>query len=127
MLALNDHKKAMRGSKILVLGLAYKPNVDDIRESPAIELMELFEELGADVRYSDPHVPRGHLMRKHDLTEATSLELTAKSIAGFDAVVVATDHEAFDWDLIAKHAQLVVDTRNALGSRMLGRPNYRRA
>jgi len=127
MLALNDQGKAVRGSKILVLGLAYKPNVDDIRESPAIELMELFEELGAKVRYSDPHVPRGHEMREHDLTEAESIDLTPKSLKEFDAVVVATHHDAFDWDLIAKNARLVVDTRNALGSRMLGKPHYYRA
>ncbi len=127
MLALNEQGKALKGSKILILGLAYKPDVDDIRESPAIKLLELLEKLGADVGYSDPHVPRGHKMREHDLSGRTSVELTPENIAAQDAVVVATDHKAFDWERIAKHARLVVDTRNALTSRMAGDPRYYKA
>ena len=127
MLALNDAGKAVRGAKVLILGLAYKPDVDDVRESPAIELIELFEELGASVRYCDPHVPVPPKMREHDLRHHTSIEISAKSIVEFDVVVVATDHKAFDWDMIASKARLVVDTRNALASRMLGRANYRKA
>ena len=127
MLALNQAGKAVRGSRILILGLAYKPDVDDVRESPAIELIELFEELGAAVRYADPHVPVPPKMREHDLGHHTAIELSAANLEGFDAVVVATDHKRFDWDLIARHARLVVDTRNALASRMQGRPNYFKA
>ena len=127
MLALNDVGKALKGSKVLVLGLAYKPDIDDIRESPAIALIEGFEALGADVDYSDPHVARGHLMRARDLSEYQSVDLTAERLASYDAVVVATDHKAFDWELIAKHAPLVVDTRNALRGLMDGDARYRQA
>ncbi len=127
MLALNDAGKAVRGASVLILGLAYKPDVDDVRESPAIELIELFEGLGAIVRYSDPHVPVPPKMREHDLRHHTSIDLDPRVLAGFDAVVVATDHRRFDWDMIAAHAKLVIDTRNALASRMLGRANYRKA
>ncbi len=127
MLALNSAGKAVRGSNVLILGLAYKPDVDDVRESPAIELIELFEELGARVRYSDPHVPVPPKMREHDLGHHESIDLTPAALAGFDLVVVATDHRRFDWDMIAAHAKLVVDTRNALASRMGGRANYTKA
>ena len=111
----------------LVLGLAYKPDVDDIRESPAIPLIEQLRELGADVRYHDPHVPHGHKMREHDLSAEASVDLDAETLAALDAVIVATDHKAFDWDLIARHAPLVVDTRNALASRLQGQPHYFKA
>lgn len=127
MLALNDFGKAMRGAKVLVLGLAYKPDVDDVRESPAIELIELYEGLGASVRYSDPHVPKPPRMREHDLSHHTSLDLSPATLRDFDAVVVATDHKRFDWDMIAAHARLVIDTRNALASRMGGAAHYRKA
>ena len=127
MLALNDQGKAVRGAKMLILGLAYKPDVDDVRESPAIELIELFEGLGASVRYSDPHVAVPPKMREHDLGHHSSLELSPAALRDFDVVVVATDHKRFDWDMIAAHAKLVVDTRNALASRMRGQANYRKA
>ena len=127
MLALNAVGKPMRDAKIIVLGLAYKPDVDDIRESPAIPLIEQLRELGAQVRYSDPHVTRGHKMREHDLSAEISIDLDAQTLAAQDAVIVATDHKAFDWDLIAKHAPLVVDTRNALASRLQGQPHYFKA
>jgi UDP-N-acetyl-D-glucosamine dehydrogenase len=127
MLALNGLGKAVSSSRILVLGLAYKPNVDDVRESPAITLIELFEGLGAEVHYSDPHVPQPMLMREHDLTHLASVALEAETLAGYDAVVVVTDHAAFDWDLIAAHSRLVIDTRNALASRLGGRPHYFKA
>ena len=127
MLALNQHQRALSGARVLVLGLAYKPNVDDVRESPAITLIERFTELGADVDYSDPHVERPPAMRRHDLTSLRSIELTAESLASYDIVVVATDHAAFPWDLIAEHARLVVDTRNALASRMVGDERYVKA
>ncbi len=127
MLALNQTGRALKGAKVLVLGLAYKPDVDDVRESPAIVLIELLKALGAEVRYSDPHVPRGHKMREHDIADWVSLDLDPETIAAQDVVVVATDHKAFDWDQIAKHARLVVDTRNALASRLQGKPHYFKA
>jgi UDP-N-acetyl-D-glucosamine dehydrogenase len=113
MLALNDRGKPVKGSKILILGLAYKPDVDDVRESPSFELIEQFEELGAEVDYNDPHVPATHRMRKYDL-HMTSVALTAQSLARYDCVVIATHHSAYDWQMIHDHSRLIVDTRNAL-------------
>ncbi len=127
MLALNDVGKALKGARLLLLGLAYKPNVDDVRESPAVTLIERFAELGADVSYSDPHVPIPPRMREHDLSAYQSIDLTAESVASFDVVVIATDHAAFDWDLIAKESKVLVDTRNALGDRADSIRHYVRA
>jgi UDP-N-acetyl-D-glucosamine dehydrogenase len=107
---LNDRGKAVKGSRVLVLGLAYKKNVDDPRESPSFELMEILRDKGAVVAYSDPHIPVCPRMRKHDF-DLKSVELTADNIAAFDCVLISTNHDAFDYDLIAKHAKLVVDTR----------------
>ena len=112
-LALNDRGKAVKGSRVLVLGLAYKPDVDDVRESPSFELIEKLEHLGADVDYHDPHVPQTHKMRRHDLRMASVGELTPERLRGYDCVLVATHHAAYDWQLIADHARLIVDTRNA--------------
>jgi UDP-N-acetyl-D-glucosamine dehydrogenase len=114
-LALNDAGKAVKGSKILVLGLAYKPDVDDVRESPSFELIEKLEHLGADVDYNDPHVARTHKMRRHDL-HMESVPLSPSTIASYDCVLVATHHAAYDWQQIADHAKLIVDTRNALAN-----------
>ncbi|MFQ5501935.1 MAG: nucleotide sugar dehydrogenase, partial [Phycisphaerae bacterium] len=110
--ALNDHRKPIRGSKILVLGLAYKKDVDDIRESPSIELIELLRERGAKVDYNDPHVPRTHKGREHDL-RMKSVPLTPSSLKKYDAVLIATDHSSYDYKMIVQHSKLVVDTRNA--------------
>ncbi len=112
-LALNSQGKAVKGSKILVLGLAYKPDVDDVRESPSFELIEKLEHLGAAVDYHDPHVPATHKMRRHDL-QMKSIELTEKNLAGYDCVVIATHHKAYDWAMIARAAKLIVDSRGAL-------------
>jgi UDP-N-acetyl-D-glucosamine dehydrogenase len=111
--ALNARGKAVKGSRILVLGLAYKPDIDDVRESPSFELIEKLRDLGADVAYHDPHVARTHQMRKYDLRMA-SVEFTPSELARYDAVVVSTHHSAYDWQLVADHAKLVIDTRNAL-------------
>ncbi len=127
MLALNDAGKSVKGARILVMGLAYKPDVDDVRESPAVTLIERFAELGADVAYTDPHVPIPPKMREHDLSHYQSVPLTAETLVACDAVVVATDHRAFDWDLVAQHARIVVDTRNALGDRAHAIASYVRA
>jgi len=112
MLALNDHGKAVKGSKVLVLGLAYKPDVDDVRESPSFELIEQLLDLGAKVDYNDPHVSTTHKMRKHDL-KMTSIELSASMLAGYDAVIIATNHSVYDWQMIVDHARLIIDTRGA--------------
>jgi len=109
-LALNDHGKSVKGSKVLVLGLAYKKNIDDLRESPSIHIIERLMALGAQVGYSDPHIPRTHKMREHDL-DLSSIELTPSVIAKQDCVLVATDHDAFDYAMIERHAKLIVDTR----------------
>ncbi|HEY3645752.1 MAG TPA: nucleotide sugar dehydrogenase [Gammaproteobacteria bacterium] len=108
--ALNQRGKALKGSKLLVLGIAYKKNVDDTRESPAVEIMELLREKGAAVAYSDPFVPKFPRMREHRF-DLTSVDLTAESLAGFDAVLLATDHDGFDYALIGAKAKLLVDTR----------------
>ncbi len=113
MLALNEARKPVRGSRILVLGLAYKPDVDDVRESPSFELIEKLEELGAAVDYHDPHVPETHAMRHYDV-QKRSVAFSAESLASYDCVVVATHHAWYDWALVGEHARLVVDTRNAM-------------
>jgi UDP-N-acetyl-D-glucosamine dehydrogenase len=110
MEALNQRGKALKGSRVLMLGIAYKKNVDDMRESPAVELMELLVARGALVEYTDPHVPVFPRMREHHF-DLKSVPLTAQAIAGYDLVLLATDHKAFDYDLVRKHARLIVDTR----------------
>jgi UDP-N-acetyl-D-glucosamine dehydrogenase len=112
MEALNDHGKALKGSRVLVLGLAYKPDVDDVRESPSLELIEMLKHRGAKVDYNDPHVPRTHKMREYDL-QMTSKKLTPKRLASYDAVLISTDHSSYDYQSIVDSAQLVIDTRNA--------------
>ena len=111
--ALNEEGKALRGSKVLVLGIAYKPNVDDIRETPAAPIIERLMDLGAKVSYHDPHVPEFPSMRKHAI-DLKSVKLTPAALRGADAVVVVTHHRAIAWKTVAKHAWLVVDTRNAM-------------
>ncbi|MFI5379190.1 MAG: nucleotide sugar dehydrogenase [Tepidisphaerales bacterium] len=113
MLALNERGKAVKGSRILVVGLAYKPDVDDVRESPSFEILEKLEELGAHVDYNDPHVPRTHKMRRYDL-QMSSVELTPENLRSYDCLVIATNHAAYDWKHIVAHAKLIVDTRNAV-------------
>jgi len=109
--------KALRGAKILMLGLAYKKNVDDMRESPALTLIEMLEELGAVVSYHDPFIPRIKPSREHGaLTNRRSVPLTSTRIAAADAVLIVTDHDRIDYRDVARHAKLVVDTRNALAA-----------
>jgi len=107
---LNESGKAVKGSRILVLGIAYKKNVDDMRESPSVEIMELIEAKGGIVAYSDPHVLAFPKMREHHFN-LNSEVLTAENLASFDAVVLATDHDRFDYELIQQHARLIVDSR----------------
>jgi UDP-N-acetyl-D-glucosamine dehydrogenase len=108
--ALNTLKKAINGSRVLVLGISYKKNVDDMRESPSVVLMEKLRGLGADVSYSDPHVPVFPKMRRHKF-ELSSVPLDHDEIASYDCVLLATDHDRFDYELIQKAAKLIVDTR----------------
>jgi UDP-N-acetyl-D-glucosamine dehydrogenase len=108
--ALNDRKKALNGAAALVLGIAYKKNVDDMRESPSVELMSLLTARGARVDYSDPHVPVFPRMRNYRF-ERASVPLTREALARYDVVLIATDHDAFDYPLIRRHARLIVDTR----------------
>jgi UDP-N-acetyl-D-glucosamine dehydrogenase len=108
--ALNEAGKPLKGSRVLVLGIAYKKNVDDMRESPSVELMELFQAKGADVHYSDPFFPDFPRMRNHAF-QLSSVPLSAASLASFDAVVLATDHDAFDYPLMEAHSHLLIDTR----------------
>ena len=111
--ALNDRRKAVHGSKILVLGVAYKPDVDDPRESPALELMARLIDLGAEVAYNDPHIPELPPLRHYPRLRASSRPLTAELLAAQDCVLVVTDHRAYDWAWVVAHSALVVDTRNA--------------
>jgi UDP-N-acetyl-D-glucosamine dehydrogenase len=110
--ALNDHCKAVKGSRICVLGAAYKKNVDDPRESPAFEIMELLQERGAHVSYHDPHVPTLPRMRHHTI-RLSSEPLTEEFLRVQDAVVLVTDHSCFNLDWIARRVRLLIDTRNA--------------
>ncbi|WP_230530738.1 nucleotide sugar dehydrogenase [Microvirga roseola] len=115
--ALNDREKSIRGSRILVLGIAYKKNVDDMRESPSVELMSLLQAKGAQIAYSDPHVPTFPKMRRYAF-DLASVDLTPEELAGYDLVLLATDHDRFDYETIEQHAKLIVDTRGKyLGAR----------
>jgi UDP-N-acetyl-D-glucosamine dehydrogenase len=110
--ALNAQGKALNGAKVLVLGAAYKKDVDDHRESPSIIIIEKLEAKGALVNYNDPHIPRFVKQRQHAI-DLESLPLTEELLASQDAVLIATDHTAYDYDWIVRHSQLILDTRNA--------------
>jgi len=120
--------KALKGARILMLGLAYKKNVDDMRESPALTLIELLEKAGANVSYHDPFIPAVKPSREHgNLTGRKSVPLTAKSLSGADAVLIVTDHDSVDYAMVAKHGRLVLDTRNAMTRAGLAGPHIRKA
>lgn len=108
--ALNQAKKSINGSRVLVLGIAYKKNVDDMRESPSVALMEKLRDLGAEVQYSDPHIATFPKMREHHF-DLDNVPPTAENLASFDCVIVATDHDRFDYDSIKTHARLIIDSR----------------
>jgi len=108
--ALNDRRKALNGSRILVLGIAYKRNVDDMRESPSVAVMELLRGAGAEIAYSDPHVSVFPKMREHNF-DLCSVALTPETVASYDAVVLATDHAKFDYEMILANAQVIIDSR----------------
>ncbi len=119
--ALNERSKPLRGSKICLLGVAYKKDVDDPRESPSFELMELLAEGGAVLSYNDPHIPRLPQMRHHNVPDLESQPLTPEYLSGQDCILIATDHSAYDYDFIVEHAPLIVDTRNACADVQSGR------
>lgn len=121
--ALNTAKKAINGSRILVLGIAYKKNVDDMRESPSVMLMEKLRDLGAEVAYSDPHIPVFPKMREHHFN-LTSIELSAKKLSTYDCVLLATDHDKFDYERIKNNSKLIVDSR---GRYLVAAPNIIKA
>jgi UDP-N-acetyl-D-glucosamine dehydrogenase len=126
--ALEESRQTIRGSRILMIGIAYKANVDDDRESPAYVLWEMLEKQGAQVEYYDPHVPVIRPSREHaQFAGRKSAELTGETVASFDLVLVATHHKAVDWPLIAQNARFVVDSRNALSTAMKGKPSYFKA
>lgn len=108
--SLNANGKPLQGARVLALGVTYKADVDDLRESAALRVMKLLQDWGAELSYADPHVPRFPKLRDYDFA-LTSTDLTAETIAGFDAVVLLTDHSSFDYDMIRENAKLLIDTR----------------
>ena len=111
--ALNEQGKPLKGSRLLILGVAYKRDVGDIRESPALPLIERLQDSGARVTYHDPHIPKFPPLREHPGLKMKSVKLTPALLRRQDALVIVTDHSAYDWDWVVEHAPLVVDTRNA--------------
>jgi UDP-N-acetyl-D-glucosamine dehydrogenase len=125
--ALNEAGKPIKGSKICILGMAYKKDVDDPRESPSFELLEMLLKRGAQVTYSDPHIPKLPKMRGHDVPAMTSQALTPEFLAGQDCLLIATDHTGFDYESIVRHGRLIIDTRNATRAVKQGREKVRKA
>ena len=126
--ALNERGRALKGARVLVLGIAYKKNVDDMRESPALTLIELMEQAGAKVAYHDPFIKAVKPSREHaNLTGRKSVTLTPKSLSSADAVLIVTDHDDVDYALIGRHAGLVLDTRNAMARAKVRGAHIRKA
>jgi UDP-N-acetyl-D-glucosamine dehydrogenase len=119
--ALNQREKSLKGSRILLLGVAYKKDVEDLRESPSLKLMQLLMEHGAALDYNDPYCPEIPRMRHYDYSHMRSVPLSPEAIASYDCVLIATDHGAYDYPAIVESAQLVIDTRNATQNVIGGR------
>src|SRR6202041_407244 len=111
--ALNNHRKSLKGARILILGVAYKKDVDDLRESPTLKIMQLLQQRGAQLDYNDPYFPQLHKMRHYNYENMKSVPLNPQTIGSYDAVIIATDHTSYDYAQIVDSAKLVVDTRNA--------------
>ena len=109
--ALNDRGKSLKGSQVMILGIAYKKDIDDMRESPAVAILQMLQQKGAQVCYHDPHVPKIPKMRKYRFN-LSSCELSESQLKGMDAVVIVTDHSVYDFDWVVRHSRLVIDTRN---------------
>jgi len=124
--ALNKSTKALNGSKVLILGAAYKKDIDDMRESPSLKLIEIYREKGATVDYYDPLVPILPETRKYKFN-LKSVKLTSEKLGSYDLVVLSTDHSIFDYNFIAKNAKLIMDSRNAFESRGIKRKNIFKA
>ncbi|GAB4415302.1 MAG: nucleotide sugar dehydrogenase [Anaerolineales bacterium] len=117
--AMNDRKKALNGSKVLVLGAAYKPDIDDVRESPALDVIGMLQQKGAQVQYHDPYIP--HIHHEYDGWEMDSVQDLEHAVRESDAVVIITNHKAYDYEAILKESKFIFDARNALGK--LGKDN----
>jgi UDP-N-acetyl-D-glucosamine dehydrogenase len=125
--ALAERGRSLRGSQVAILGVAYKRDVDDPRESPAFRIMELLGQRGAVLSYHDPHIPHLPKMRHYQVPDLSSQPLTPAFLAKQDCVVIVTDHSAVDYAQVVRHAQLIVDTRNATARVAGGQENVRRA
>lgn len=125
--ALNDSGKALRRSRIGILGVAYKRDVDDPRESPAFKLMEILSQKGAVLSYNDPYIPQLPSMRHYQVPELTSQNLTPEYLASQDCLLIVTDHSSYDFSFITQHAALIIDTRNATRNAVVGRERIRKA
>lgn len=112
---LNDKGKSIKNARILILGLAYKKDIDDVRESPSLKLIALLQEKGAKVAYNDPHIPKTMKLRAYDL-RMSSVPLTENNLKKYDCVVLSTDHSSYDYEFILQHAALIIDTRNAFAN-----------
>ena len=111
--ALNDRQKSIKGSKVLLLGVAYKKDIDDLRESPSLKILELLTARGAVMAYNDPYFPALHKMRHYDFSNMRSVDLSPERLKSYDCVLIATDHSSYDYAAIVRGSNLVVDTRNA--------------
>src|SRR5437870_12428139 len=111
--SLNNHKKSMKGSRILVLGVAYKKDVDDLRESPTLKIMPLLQQRRTLLDSNEPYFPQLHKMRRYNYENMKSVPLSPQALGSYDAVIVATDHSSYDYAAIVDAARLVIDTRNA--------------
>src|SRR5487761_92842 len=111
--ALNQRRQCLKDAHILVLGVAYKKDIDDLRESPSLRIIKLLRSHGARVDYHDPYFPRLHKMRHYDFQDMSSVELSVQALSGYAAVLIATDHSSYDYPFIVRHAKLVLDSRNA--------------
>ncbi len=111
--ALNEHRKSLKGARVLLLGVSYKKDIDDLRESPSLKLMQLLIERGAKLDYNDPFFPSLHKMRHYDYSHMRSVDINPQSLASYDCVLIATDHSSYDYEQIVGSAKLVIDSRNA--------------
>src|SRR5258706_535830 len=111
--ALNNSKKSLNGSKLLILGVAYKKDVDDLRESPSLKIMQLLQQRGAHIEYNDPYFPQMHKMRHYNFEAMKSVPISPEALSKYDAAIIATDHSSYDYHAIVDGSKLVVDTRNA--------------